>query len=168
MGLISKYIESYRKAKRLRQLGCYDTNKSKLISVSFENGIPSVGVPYYFKADLSLDAKNCVITQIAWVTSTELLNVQTSSGNWAGDALSTSVGMNALFVAVDSNQHIICQIPISCLASPLDGERPTFFWLDTHIWSNCYLLFDSVSGITTSNGLNFRVSYLEREVSLTL
>jgi hypothetical protein len=161
MRLVSNIIEQYRKEKKTDEVGAYVGNKTKLIPVPFNVTAPQVGLPYFFAADNSIDGDKAVITQIELLDVTQVSKVQ--SGANLIDGLTYSVFNQGIFVAVNIRQEIIMQIPLYNLCTIPNGEKPCLTWLDEHVWGNCYILFTSLTGIG-SQGLNFRVSYFDKQL----
>jgi len=161
MRLISNIIQQYRKDKKTDEVGAYVGNKTKLIPVPFNAKQPSVGLPYYFAADSSLDGDKVVITQIELVAYEQLTYVATSSGGFV-DNIPYAQFNKGIFVAVNIKQEIICQIPLYNLCTIPNGEKPCLTWLTEHVWGNCYILLDNITTFDISHGLNFRVSYFDK------
>jgi len=162
MRLVSSIIEQYRKEKKTDEVGGYIGNKTKLIPVPFNVNSPVVGLPYFFAADNSIDGEKVVITQIELLDVTQVSHVQ--SGANLVDAVAYNLFNQGIFVAVNIKQEIICQIPLYNLCTVPNGEKPCLTWLQDHIWGNCYILFTSLTGGITNKGLNFRVSYFDKQI----
>jgi hypothetical protein len=163
MKLITPILEDYRKKHRVKQVGSYDGNGSKVITQSFRNKAPQVGIPYYFTPDKSLDGERVIITEIALVSAAEQPILLTSSGNIISNIPDTAYPQG-YFVAVDAQQQIICQIPLYNLCARVNGGKPCYTWLETHIWENCYILLDNVTTFDSSHGLVWRITWLNRYV----
>lgn len=162
MRLVSHYIEQYRKEKKTDEVGAYSGNKSKLIPVPFNATQPAVGLPYFFAADSSLDGDKVVITQIELVAYEQLTLVNTGSA--VVDNIPYNFFNQGIFVAVNLKQEVIMQIPLYNLCTIPNGEKPCMTWLTEQVWGNCYILLDDVTAYDASHGLNFRVSYFDKQI----
>lgn len=162
MGIITPIVEDYRLKKRLKQVGCFDGNRSKTLEIGFDVKLPIAGQPYYFKPDTSLDGVNVVITQIAFVVSTEQSKVSSINGTYTLDNLPSTTLKNGYLVIVDKQQRVTNIIPLFSMINAVNGGKPCFTFLEDYVWENCYVLFETITGITATNGIVVRVTYLER------
>ena len=168
MQLITPIIEDYRLKHRLRTVGCsYDGDKSKVIQQGFDQKVPSVGLPYYFKNDLSLDCDKVIITSVDILINTQVEKVDTQAGgNPTLDNLALDTLKRGYVVFQDHEQKIINLLPMYSLASEGNGLKPTNLWLDTQIWSNCYFIFDSITNVNATKGMVFRITYFDKLIGV--
>lgn len=164
MPLISPILEDYRKKHRLKQVGCYDGNKSKVVSLPFNNGSPVNGFAYYFPADPMLDGDKVVISEINIVSSTAQSNVFDNKGSTVDNYPRAQLNRGVL-VMVDAQQTILSVLPLYSLCQENNGGKPAFVWFDTHVWQNCYILFGTQLTPATSYGLAIRVSYFDKYIN---
>jgi hypothetical protein len=164
MALISPIIEEYRKCHRLKQVGSYDGNKSKVVSLPFNNFTPIDGFNFYFPADPMLDGENVVITEISVVSSTAQSQVFSRNGTVVDNYPASQLNQ-AILVMVDKDQTVLATLPLYTLCQEVNGGKPSFVWFDSHVWQNCYILFDAQLTPATSYGLNIRVTYLDKYIN---
>lgn len=163
MQLVSPIIADYRKKHRLKQVGAYCGNRSKVIEQSFRQKQPAVGIPYFFDADPQLDSSRVIISEIAIVSSTEQTALMSQGVNIQLNVPSTALA-EGYFVAVDAKQQIICQIPMHNLCAPVNGGKPCYVWLENHVWENCYWLVDNIANFDSGKGLVWRITYIDRYI----
>lgn len=164
MALISPIIENYRKCHRLKQVGSYDGNKSKVVSLPFDNFTPVDGFNFFFPSDPMLDGENVVITEISLVSATAQSNIFNNKG-FVVDNYPASQYNRGVLVMVDDKQTILSVLPLYSLCQEVNGGKPAYVWFDTHVWQNCYVLFDQQLTPATSYGLAIRVSYFEKYIN---
>jgi hypothetical protein len=165
MALISPILEDYRKKHRLKQVGCYDGNKSKVVSLAFVDRAPVDGVAYYFNADSTLDGVNVVISEIAIVSSTAQEKIIGNNGASNSDTYPSAQLNRASLYICDDRQQVISVLPLSSLCAELNGGKPAFTWFDTQVWANCYILFHTQLTPATTYGLGIRVSYFDKYIN---
>jgi hypothetical protein len=161
MQLITPTLTNYRKEHRIKQVGSYDGNRSKVIEQSFRVKQPAVGLPYYFTADPTLDSSRVIITEIAIVSSTAQTDLTSVGTNLQVNLPSTAL-VDGYFVAVDAKQQIICQIPMHTMCAEVNGGKPCFVWLEDHVWENCYWLVDNIANFDSGKGLVWRITWFDR------
>jgi hypothetical protein len=165
MAIISPILQDYRKKHRIKQVGCFDGNKSKFISLPFNVRTPINGYNYYFDADSSLDGDKVVISEIALVSSTAQARLFTSNGSNSVDNYpSSALNRGSLYIC-DINQQVVSVLPLSSLCAETNGGKPAFTWFDTQIWANCYILFQTQLTPATSYGLGLRVTYFDKYIN---
>jgi len=165
MALITPILEDYRKKHRIKQVGCFDGNKSKYISLGFVDKTPIDGVNYYFNPDSSIDGDKVVISEIAVVSSTAQSKIVGNNGNNNMDNYASSALNRASLYICDINQQVISVLPLASLCAELNGGKPAFTWFDTHVWANCYILFHTQLTPATSYGLGIRVTYFDKYIN---
>lgn len=165
MALISPILEDYRKKHRLKQVGSYDGNKSKVVSLPFNNFTPVDGFNFYFPSDPMLDGINVVITEISLVSATAQLQVYDNKG-FVVDNYPSAQFNRGVLVMVDDKQTVLSTLPLFSLCQEVNGGKPTYVWFDTHVWQNCYVLFDQQLTPATSYGLAIRVTYFDKYINI--
>ena len=131
--------------------------RSKSVYIDLNStGVPVVGSDLYFPSDDELDGKRSVINAIEVVDSVVCAK---NPQNTSSDILSANVLSNGILVFSNENREQIASVPLYSLIPRLNGNKLFLTNIRDQVWQNCYIYFNDVSSLSSSNTIFLRVYY---------
>lgn len=130
-------------------------SKSVYLDLS-ETGVPVVGQDLYLRSDEELNGNRSVINAIEVVDSVVCAK---NPNNLSSDILSASVLSNGILVFSNENREQILSVPLYSLIPRLNGKKLFLTNIKDQVWDNCFIYFNDVSSLSSTNTIFLRVYY---------
>jgi len=160
MAIVSPIVQYFHDNHMAQPFADSEGEMTKYVSLPFP--VVQNGMPVYFQPDEDLTGNRSIITAVNIIPNFAIDPIPTPYGY--KDNLSFALLAQGYFVMSNMQREEIVQIPLTALvrAQQVNLGKSNFFWVDTAVWQNCYVVFQDTTGITSDNAIHFQVSYIPK------